>query len=418
MTPDTDIGGWFWVLFATSTVSHLGYSASIPIVPRFVEDEFGGGPAAVGLVVALTSIVALVVQPMAGVAADRFGYRRLTMAGSLIAAMGMAFTMVAFSVGAVGLGRVIFGIGESALLTSLIAWVVGVAKPGSQGRALSIFGVSVWLGFALGPVLSENVYQAAGFRWVWAVCTALPLASLLMVSFLPTPRIEDPTPPADEPRADDAAAGFDIGPDDPRLTPPAPLGGWRMVVSAVAVPGTVAAIVWAAQAMLMAYLVLHLESRGMRTNGATGAASVFTVFAGSVIAARLLVGSLPDRVGPVRSSQYSLVTLAVGLTIITVADNFAIAALGAVVLGVAFAPLYPAMVMLAVEGLDPSRRASVLGGFNAMTALGAAVGAFVGGVLSGWWGEWSAFAVMAATQGVGLVVVTTHGRRRAAALAH
>jgi MFS family permease len=61
--------------------------------------------------------------------------------------------------------------------------------------------------------------------------------------------------------------------------------------------------------------------------------------------------------------------------------------------------------MLAVENLDPSRRATGLGGFNSFSSLGMAIGSFVGGLFAGWWGEWSAFLLAAAAQAVAFTIV-------------
>jgi MFS family permease len=310
----------------------------------------------------------------------------------------MVVTMVAGSATSVGAGRAIFGVGESALLTAVIAWVVAVADPSDRGRTLGIFGVSVWIGFAMGPVLSENVYQAWGFRATWAVCAVMPLLSLILAAFLPDP--------AEKGADDDVACG-----DSPPGGSALPVHRWRTTARAVAAPGTVAAIVWGAQATLMAYLVIHLEEQGMRTDGATGAATVFAVFAGSVIASRLIGGSLPDRIGPARAAQYGVAALAAGLLIIAGASSFAVASLGAVVLGLAFGPLYPSLVMMAVEGQSAAHRAAALGAFNALTSLGGAVGSFVGGVMSLRSGAWSAFVTVAGAQAVALGILVRRGRR-------
>ena len=375
----------FWLLFLASTVVHIGFSASTPLLPRFVEDVFEADPVTIGAVVAAMPVVSLLTQPVAGVAADRFGYRRLCVAGSLTASIGMFLAAVATSVPVVGLSRVVFGAGDAAALTGLMAWIIAGAKPTARGRALSLFGVSVWIGVSIGPLIGETIYQSSGFRAVWTVCSILLLIAVAATLLASSPETDG----------------------EHSLDSHSPAGSreWRAIGRAIARPSTVAALVWGAQGVLFAYLVLHLESRGMRTDGPTGAAAVFTVFALSVIVARVLLGSVPDRLGAMTSARYALIFHAVALIVLTVASSFPVAALGAVLLGIAFAPLYPALVMLAVQDLDSSKRGTGLGGFNALSSLGLAVGSFAGGVLSGWWGEWSALTAAAACQVLALLIL-------------
>lgn len=378
-------GVTFWLVFLASTLECTAFSATAPVIPRYVERTFDGGPTAVGLLVSLAALTSLVVQPFAGYAADRLGYRRIAMLGCALAIAGMALTLSVVALPATGIGRIMFGAGGASLATATGAWVAASVPTDQRGRAFSIYGLSVWIGLALGPVLGENVYQGAGFRAVWIACGALMIVALASIVVA--------REPSHAPAPHEAV---------PRELPP-----WTSVLMTVSRPGAVAALAWSGEAVLVTYLVLHLEDKGLPTSGVLGAASVFTVFAASVVASRLVLSRVVDRVDPRQTTAASLAAIGVGLLILSVTGTFWLAAACAVLLGCAFAPLYPSLVLLVSERLDPARRATGLGTFNSFTSIGMAGGGFVGGLVSGWWGPWSAFVIAAAAQAVAIVVVLT-----------
>ncbi|GAA0997165.1 hypothetical protein GCM10009555_094220 [Acrocarpospora macrocephala] len=399
----------FWLIFVSSALSNVAYSTTAPVLPRYVVEVLGGGPALVGSLVGLSPIASLVVQPFAGVLADRYGYRVVSVASGLLGSAGVLFLLVSATVPGVAAGRVLFGAGGSVIATALMAWVLAIVAPERRGQALGVFGLGVWIGLALGPVVGENTFHLAGFGAVWLVCGALQLGSV--AAALVVRHRADGFPPEETAVVTgENLAGGAAGPTDG--VPGAP--GWRVAVRSVTRAGVVAGLVWATEGVLLTYLVLHLESRGIRPDGVFGGASVFTVFAASVVLARLAVGGLPDRIGARRSAALALSCVAAGLLVVAAAGSFAMAAVGAVVLGAGFAPLFPSLTMIATERLPSSLRATGLGFFNAYIAVGLAGGSFLGGVLSGWWGEWSAFVAAAALAVAGLGVLAAepgHGLR-------
>jgi MFS family permease len=378
-------GVTFWLVFVASSLECTAFSATAPVIPRYVERTFDGGPAAVGLLVALAALTSLVVQPLAGYAADRLGYRRIAMLGCVLAIAGMALTVLVVALPSTGLGRILFGAGGASLATATGAWVAASVPHEQRGRAFSIYGLSVWIGLALGPVVGENVFQGAGFTAVWLVCGGLMVVALGAVVLAREP---------EHPRHVPGAAARE-------------LPSWASVVVAVSRPGTVAALAWSGEAVLVTYLVLHLEERGLPTSGVLGAASIFTVFAASVVASRLVLSRLVDRIDPRHTSAASLVLIGTGLLTLAFTSTFWLAAACALLLGFAFAPLYPSLVLLVTDRLDPARRATGLGTFNSFTSLGLASGGFVGGIVSGWWGAEWAFVIAAAAQLVAVAVVLT-----------
>jgi MFS family permease len=379
LTPRTTLGRGFWAVFAASVLVCTANGASTPVLPQFVREELGGSAATVGVVVGSGSVVAMVLRPLMGVLADRHGRRRVTMGGALLSTVGLVLLALAAGVLQGTAGRVLFGLGGAAVNTAAMAWIVDSAVREERARALGLFGVSIWVGLAVGPQVGQAILHAWGFHAVWIACAALELAAVLSVAVLREPR-------RPRVRAGDA-------------------GSRRAAVGAVLRPGLVSAIAWAAEGVVLAFLVLHLEARGLPAEGLRGAAGVFSLFAVAVIAGRLLLGGLVDRIGARPTAATGLVLVGTGLGVLAAASSWPVAALGSALLGFGFSPMYPALAILATAGLPPEHRAAGLGLFTAFMDGGIAVGSVVGGLIAARWGEGAALAAVAVAQLGGLALL-------------
>lgn len=364
--PRRTVFGWtFWLIVLTSTLYNTAYGGSTPSLARFVEADLGAGPLAAALVVAATPLAQLAGLGLAGFLADRSGYKMITCLGAVLGAVGLAVTALDAGVPAAFAGRLLFGLGGAAVSTCTAAWVVGLIPPHRRGRALSLYGISIWIGLASGPALGEAVLEAWGFAAVPLMCAALHALALLAA--LAARSVAGPGRGATSP-----AGG----------SPAAPLRRPRgRLPHGVVLPGLAALVSWGAEGLLLAHLITHLVSRGLPPTGPFGAAAVFTIFAGSVIAARIVLGSLPDRLGAKPTAGLALMLLAGALCVLAVADSFAAALLGAALLGIAYSPLYPALLMLALAGARQGQQGARIGMFNSFSTLGMALGSFFGGLL-------------------------------------
>jgi predicted MFS family arabinose efflux permease len=248
----------------------------------------------------------------------------------------------------------------------------------------------VWLGLAAGPQLATTVSAIAEPRAVFAVCVGIEVAVLALFSLLPQP----------------ATATTSIATSPiPTAAPRGAAAVWE-VFRVVWVPGAAAAAAWCGEGLMLAFLIPHLGSASVPATGPFGAASVFAVFAASVIVARIVLARMPDRIGPLRSAAISLVLLCGGLVVLAIAGSFAVAAVGAALMGIGFSPLYPSLTMLAARGLRSRNRALGLGLFASFTSLGFASGALVGGIVLAATSSVWAFLLVAALQLVALAVLT------------
>jgi MFS family permease len=164
-------------------------------------------------------------------------------------------------------------------------------------------------------------------------------------------------------------------------------------------PGTALALGSIGYATVAAFVVLHLEARGVG-HGAT----VFGAFATMVVLTRLVGGDLPDRVGPARVAAAAACAEAVGLATIAVAHSLPVALAGALAMGAAFSLLYPSLSLIVVDRVPETRRGAALGTFTAFFDAGVGFGAPLAGIAAAITSYEGAFLLAAA---IALVSATT-----------
>ena len=71
------------------------------------------------------------------------------------------------------------------MFTAGAAWTVDLAARGARGRAIGLFGLTIWSALTVGPLIGEGLRQAVGYDAVWAFAAIAPLAGALVARTLP-----------------------------------------------------------------------------------------------------------------------------------------------------------------------------------------------------------------------------------------
>ena len=151
-----------------------------PLLPK-LQAVFGVSYGAVSLLVALQSFTGSLLQPLAGLVADRYDRRVLAAMGPLMMALGCGLLGFFPSIWVAGAALALSGLG-SALFHSAGAALVGQwADPARRGFWMSFFGTGGYIGISLGPVVSLGIVNQAGLQALaWLIPLALVPAFLLL----------------------------------------------------------------------------------------------------------------------------------------------------------------------------------------------------------------------------------------------
>ena len=269
----------------------MSIGAALPVLPLFVRGPLHASNLAVGIVVGAFSVTSVFCRPLAGRFADNRGRKIVLVVSAFVMSLGGVLYLLAGSIAGLILARLVVGMGEGALYTAGATWAVDLAPVRHRGLALGVFGLAVWGGLSLGPLVGELLRAAGGYDAVWVLAAALPFAGALIALCLPEPSR------AFRGRVSERLALF------PR---------------AARRPGVALALANFGYAALAGFVVLDLSSHGV-----SGGASVFTVFAAAVFLSRIVLSPLPDRAGPRATATGAALFEAVGLAIIAFAHTLA-----------------------------------------------------------------------------------------------
>lgn len=127
-----------------------------------------------------------------GSLADRYGRRRLMLAGIAVFCVGSLVCALASTVSLVIAGRAVMGVGAAACEPGTLS-VIRQLYPerGERARALGAWSAVSGLALALGPVIGGLLVEAGGWRWVFWFNLALGAALLVAVRLF-VPETRDP----------------------------------------------------------------------------------------------------------------------------------------------------------------------------------------------------------------------------------
>jgi MFS family permease len=366
----------FLGIFAVTALGLLTIGATLPVLPRYVTGPIGAGDVSVGIVTGAFAVTGLLFRPVGGAFADARGRKPVVVIGALLTALSGAILFVPAGVEGLIVSRLFLGAGEGMVYTAGAAWIVDMAPPARRGRIIGLYGLAIWGGLSLGPPVGEALLRAFDYEVVWAFCVAAPLLGTLIAVRLP--ERYSGSPPAAQ----------------------SLLARARALISREALaPGAALALTVVGYATLAAFIVLHLEDRGIGHG-----ALVFTAFATTVVLMRILGGWIPDRIGGARAAAGAALVQAGGLATIGVAETLTVALVGAVAMGAAFALLFPSLALLVLEQVGEDRRGAAMGTFTAFFDVGVGLGAPLAGAVAAFAGYGAAFG-LAAALGLGTIAI-------------
>jgi MFS family permease len=369
-------------VFATTFCGLVAVGSVLPVLPRYIHGPLGSGDLAVGVVIGAYAVTGLLLRPVAGRFADTRGRRPTVLIGAVLVALSGFLYLPNLGIAGLIFARLILGAGEGAVYTAGSAWIVDLAPEERRGRVLGLYGLAVWGGLSVGPLLGEVLLDAGGYTLVWVMAGTLPVIGAL----------------------------FAVWARDP-FTPLAHAEPHPLIAPEAVGPGFAVGLASFGYAAVATFIVLHLESRGVG-HGAT----VFAAFAAMIVLTRLVFGDLPDRMGAAPVAIAATVGEALGLLLIAVAHSLPVALIGGVAMGAAFALLNPSLMLIALGRVSQQARGAAMGTYTAFFDAGVGLGAPTAGAVAALTSYEGAFVFAAAVclASALMIFVRLHPRRTGA----
>lgn len=327
----------------------VGMGASNPILPQFVSDELGGSDTIVGIVAGSFAISSLLSRSLFGRLGDRRGARVLIQVGCVLGAVGMVAMVLASSVPEAIGARLILGAAQASAMTGATTLAIDLAPAERRGEASSYILVAFHLGLGSGPIIGESVLNRSSFDGVWWVLAVFMAGGAATAMLLP----------------------HRPGHPDQEKSP--------LLHRAGVAPGIVSSLAMTSFISFSFFVPLYAREINVDRVG-----PVFMVASISIALVRVVFGRVPDLLGPIRTGTMAISLIIAGSSAIAIWPTEAGLYLGTAVMSVGVALQTPAMIPIAVHGVEPHRRSSAMATFTMFTDVSVALtGPMMGLVASG-----------------------------------
>lgn len=147
------------ILFFTLVVVMMGFGIVIPIIPFYI-DSFGAGGSAMGLFMAIFSIMQFIFAPVWGSLSDQYGRKKILIIGAL--GNGITLLLLGFSseLWMLFASRALAGVLSSATFPAAMAFVSDSTNEENRSGGMGIIGAAMGIGMVIGPgiggIFAEN----------------------------------------------------------------------------------------------------------------------------------------------------------------------------------------------------------------------------------------------------------------------
>ncbi|MCY3692765.1 MAG: MFS transporter [Chloroflexota bacterium] len=415
------------VLCVVVALNSFGMGAIAPVLPLFLEQEYGVSAAEIGITIGLFGFGRLVTSLPAGYLAQRYGRKSVLGLGAAINVLGAAMVSVSFSYAWLTGWRFVSGFGGSIFLTVATIYLRDEATPETRGRLLSLQELSILAGQTLGPVLGGYMADIFGLRVPLYVQAILMAVSLGVIVFaLPESRWREeaarrdaaPSPQPSPTRGEGAGSamveGVDSSQRDAAGGEGRELGAmWRLMLSPAFIFVGMFALMIVANRQGARFSVMPLFGRekGFEPD-ALGLWISVTHF--PQFFTTLASGYLSDRFGRKTPIIPAITLLALGIGTFVWADNLWQLLLSGVLLGMGEGLGSPAGTVFFADIAPPGMEGVTIGLLRTFGGVGTIVGALALGAIADWagfsWALWIDAGILAASA-LGLMLFVRETRR-------
>jgi MFS transporter, ACDE family, multidrug resistance protein len=180
--------GSMLIVYSISITGVLGNTVVSPALPDIAR-ALDVSPGGIGLVVAAASAPGVVVAPIIGVLADRFGRRQVVVPCLVVFGVGGMAAMAAASFPVLLAARLLQGFGAAGLV-NLAVVMIGDRHddPAARARAIGRNGAVLTVGLAVLPALGGALVAVGGWRASFAPCALAFIVAAAAVRLLPSGR--------------------------------------------------------------------------------------------------------------------------------------------------------------------------------------------------------------------------------------
>jgi MFS family permease len=360
-TSDTFWTQNFVFISVANLLMSIAFYFLIPTLPVYLEMDLGVSRGYVGLVLAAYTIAALLIRPLTGMAVDRKGRKMIYLISFLLFSLLFSVYVAATTLAIMIAVRVFHGFAWGISSTAGSTLVVDIIPPSRRGEGLGVFGLSMTIAMAIGPMLGLWLSSGGNYPRLFIGASLLSLAGfilLLMVKY-------------------------------PRYTPPVRPEGlwWKRLIEPTSLPASLNyLIVMVSYGGMLSFISIYAREIGIETPG-----FFFLVYAIGIAISRLFAGRLFDRHGPFWIAVAGLSLLTAGFPILAFIKSHEGFFISAFILGFGSGIIMPTFQAMVNNLAGPQHRGAANSTLFTALDLGIGLGMIGMGVSSAWIGLTSSF---------------------------
>ena len=366
------------LVFATTLTSIMGNSLLAPLIPDIL-DTFDRPDGSAGLLVAAASLPGIVMAPIIGLLADRFGRRPVLTPCLLVFGLAGIFVATAPTFEVMLVARFCLGIGAAGLVNLAIVLISDHYDGEERTRWIGANSGVLTVALAAFPVVSGAIASVAGWRW------ALAPLSFGVVSAWFAWRALPPGRPEGQVSFRHQLAGARLALTD------------RTISTSVIAAAVSFAVIFG---VFLAALPTHLDDEFGLDAWARGL--VFGLPAVTSSLAAFNLGRIRRRVGANTVAIVAAAAWTGSFLLLGLAGSLAVLCVGALAYGIAEGALLPTLQDAAMSRAPSDQRAAVMAGWTAMARAGQTTGPLIAAALLA--GPGSGAALLSGAVGAGALV--------------
>ena len=339
-----------WLIFAVTVTGILANSVLTPNIPDVLAD-LGQSDSRAGILVAATPMPGVLMAPIIGVLADRYGRRYVLVPCLVLFGLAAIATALAPTFPALLVARFVQGIGGAGLINLAVVLIGdnwdGIERTKLIGRNSAVLTVCL----ALVPSLAGAIGDLASWRWAFALgAAALPIAAISWQRL-----------PADRPGTEQSIVGQ--------------LRGAALVLrqpTILTVLGAGVLLFTVIFGVFLTALPVHLEDEFGLSAGPRGL--ILSSFAVGASVTAFNLGRIRARFSARTVLVAACSLIAVAAAAIGLAPTIILVILATTIYGLGDGAAIPALQDLITSAAPPEQRASVLAAWVSGIRLGQTVG--------------------------------------------
>ena len=268
--------------------------------------------------------------------------------------------------------RIITGFGEAGFFVGAATMITDLAPVERRGEAISYWSVAVYGGFAFGPVIGDLLRGTSRYTLTFVVSATFALVAALIGLFT----VDPPRDPQDAPQ--------------------------HLIARRAVTPGTVLFLGLIPLAGFGAFMPLYASDHLDIRSG-----PIFLIYGILILIVRIFGARVPDRLGGRNAATIALVLAASGIGLMALWSTVAGLVVGTVILAFGMSLMYPALFVLALDGVSDAERSSVVATISSFFDASQGLGAFICGAVVAVSSNSGAFVTGAVAALFGLLLLRT-----------